>query len=270
MAHTFKHRDRKRPHAPTTTKASTYAAEVKRIVQAPSDVVVLAEAKRDHNLDPVHLPNTAMARAFSKDAEKYLIDNPNALFKTPPKPADPPAPAVTAAPDQGGGRWAHKHVREASDFAKRVTACMAEKGMSQSALAHAIGIRPTSVWSMLHPKVGANQKPRNLAKIASVLGVDADWLLTGKGEPRTVAAAPPPPTPTPIVAPPKATTANPFPTAPPVNASTSPTLSAGDRRLLKAVADTQAGIAETLDSFGLTQAASMARLAAELVRRALT
>jgi hypothetical protein len=273
MAHTFKRREKRtRPHTPLTTKPSTYAAEVKRMVQAPSDVVVLAESKRDHKLDPVHLPNTTIARAFSKEAEKYLVENPNALFK--PKRDDAPAAPsdATSAPAKAS-RWTKKHTRAPSEFSKRIAACMADKGMSQAAVALGIGIKPTSVWAMLNPKVGDVQKPRptTLAKLAEVLGVNADWLLHGTGErvaPTVVAATPQPTTPPP---------ATPQPTTPTANVSaerarpgsTTPSLSVGDRRLLTALAESQAAAAEMLDSFGLTQTASMTRLAAEMIRRAV-
>jgi transcriptional regulator with XRE-family HTH domain len=261
MAHTFKSRDRKRPHNPTTNKPSTYAAEAARLAKSPSDVVTLAESRRDHKLDPVHLPNGAIARAFSKEAERYLVTNPQALFK--PLPKADPEPAAAAVPAKGKGRWTKKHNRAPTEFTKRLSAILADKGMSQKAFGDAIGMGSASVWSLLNPKAGENPKPRYLGKIATALGVDADWLWTGTGERVPPAVAAPLP-----AEPPKATAANPFPTAPPVNASPPPTLGASDRRLLNAVADTQAAVAETLESFGLTQAATMTRLAAELIRRA--
>ena len=63
-------------------------------------------------------------------------------------------------------------------LAQRLTEAREAKGLSQSALAREINIKPQAIQAIEANKV---QQPRNIVAIAKALGVDPDYLLTGVG-----------------------------------------------------------------------------------------
>lgn len=70
-----------------------------------------------------------------------------------------------------------------STFAKRLFWAMeTAKKTNQSELARAAGIKPQSVQYLLDPKRSATGSKHTPA-LARELGVDSDWLATGKGKP---------------------------------------------------------------------------------------
>lgn len=63
-------------------------------------------------------------------------------------------------------------------LAQRLRYSRERAGLSQSALARAVGIKPQAVQLI---EAGRVEKPRNLLALAGALGVNPTWLLTGEG-----------------------------------------------------------------------------------------
>lgn len=61
---------------------------------------------------------------------------------------------------------------------ERIKLAREQANLTQSELAEKIGIKQQSVFKI---ECGETKNPRNIEKIASVLGVDLNWLLTGEG-----------------------------------------------------------------------------------------
>lgn len=68
-------------------------------------------------------------------------------------------------------RW----VMETKD---RIKIAREQAGLTQGELAEKIGIKQQSVFKI---EAGITKNPRNIDKMAEVLGVDLNWLLTGEG-----------------------------------------------------------------------------------------
>lgn len=64
-------------------------------------------------------------------------------------------------------------------LAQRLKSVMDEQGVSQNALAKAIGVTQPSIKKIID---GNTLEPKKIMEIATALGVDAEWLKTGKGE----------------------------------------------------------------------------------------
>lgn len=60
------------------------------------------------------------------------------------------------------------------------------KGLTQEYVANAVGVSQTAISDIV---IGKTKRPRNLLELANVLGVSADWLMTGKGEQPTFSQA---------------------------------------------------------------------------------
>ena len=60
----------------------------------------------------------------------------------------------------------------------RIRIAREQANLTQAELAEKIGIKQQSVFKI---ESGDTKNPRNLEKIANVLGVDLNWLLTGEG-----------------------------------------------------------------------------------------
>lgn len=65
-------------------------------------------------------------------------------------------------------------------LSERLTALMAEKGLSQAELARMIGVKQPSIFKILS---GQTLNPKNILEIATALNVDPHWLKTGEGDP---------------------------------------------------------------------------------------
>ena len=65
-------------------------------------------------------------------------------------------------------------------LSERLTALMAEKGLSQAELARMIGVKQPSIFKILS---GQTLNPKNILEIATTLNVDPHWLKTGEGDP---------------------------------------------------------------------------------------
>lgn len=65
------------------------------------------------------------------------------------------------------------------NLAERLTLAMEATGISQAALARSIGVTQPSINKIIS---GGTLNPRNILEIANVLGVDVQWLKTGKGQ----------------------------------------------------------------------------------------
>lgn len=63
-------------------------------------------------------------------------------------------------------------------LAQRLRYCRERAGLSQSALARAVGIKPQAVQLI---EAGRVEKPRNLLALAAALEVNPAWLQTGEG-----------------------------------------------------------------------------------------
>ena len=63
-------------------------------------------------------------------------------------------------------------------LAKRLRYAREQVGLSQSALARAVGLQPQAVQSI---EAGRVQQPRQIAALAEALAVSAAWLATGEG-----------------------------------------------------------------------------------------
>lgn len=64
-------------------------------------------------------------------------------------------------------------------LAERLQFIMSEQGVTQQKLADMIGITQQSVNKIVK---GETRQPKNIVEIANVLGVDVQWLKTGKGQ----------------------------------------------------------------------------------------
>lgn len=64
-------------------------------------------------------------------------------------------------------------------LAERLSYVMSENGITQSALAEMVGITQQSIQKIVR---GETLEPKKIYEIATALGVDIDWLKTGKGE----------------------------------------------------------------------------------------
>ena len=62
----------------------------------------------------------------------------------------------------------------------RIREAREAKGTKASALADAVGCRPTTIWR--YEARGMQPSPQVLARIAEELGVSMEWLTTGKGD----------------------------------------------------------------------------------------
>lgn len=67
-----------------------------------------------------------------------------------------------------------------TNLSDRLTALMAEKGLSQAELARMIGVKQPSIFKILS---GQTLNPKNILEIATALNVDPHWLKTGDGDP---------------------------------------------------------------------------------------
>lgn len=65
-------------------------------------------------------------------------------------------------------------------LSERLTALMADKGLSQAELARMIGVKQPSIFKILS---GQTLNPKNILEIAAALNVDPHWLKTGEGDP---------------------------------------------------------------------------------------
>lgn len=74
-----------------------------------------------------------------------------------------------------------------SDLKERLVSARRSAGLTQQALADAIGLRQSSYADIETGKIKSTTK---LPQIAKVLGVDAYWLATGKGARNTPASDP--------------------------------------------------------------------------------
>lgn len=63
-------------------------------------------------------------------------------------------------------------------LAQRLRYCRERMGVSQSALARTVGIKPQAVQLI---EAGRVEKPRHLLALATALGVNPTWLLEGDG-----------------------------------------------------------------------------------------
>ena len=64
-------------------------------------------------------------------------------------------------------------------FGDRLVALRTERGVSQSRLADLLDVTSTAVWNW--EQQGVRPRPAMLAKLARVLGVSQEYLLTGGG-----------------------------------------------------------------------------------------
>ncbi len=62
-------------------------------------------------------------------------------------------------------------------LAKRLRYAREQAGLSQSALARRVGIKPQAIQFI---EAGQVHRPRNIVEIAAALGVAPEWLLLGK------------------------------------------------------------------------------------------
>lgn len=69
----------------------------------------------------------------------------------------------------------------------RISIIAKEQGLNQSGLAKALNITPASVSTM----ISGRTKPsaQTIQQICDKFGYNRDWLLTGEGDPRSLAAA---------------------------------------------------------------------------------
>lgn len=67
-------------------------------------------------------------------------------------------------------------------FAKRLAEAREDKKMSQAQLAKAVGYKHQSSIGNLEAAMSGLPRADKIGKIASVLGVRADWLMYGRGE----------------------------------------------------------------------------------------
>lgn len=67
-----------------------------------------------------------------------------------------------------------------SSFGKRVIEAREAKGMTQTELADALGVRPHVMWR--YESDSSQPKPERLEKLAKLLGVSTSWLLFGGGD----------------------------------------------------------------------------------------
>lgn len=63
-------------------------------------------------------------------------------------------------------------------FGQRLRSALHERNVSQSQLARMLGVQPQAVQYLCSDKA---QRSRYTSEIASVLGISADWLATGRG-----------------------------------------------------------------------------------------
>lgn len=63
-------------------------------------------------------------------------------------------------------------------LAKRLRYARERGGLTQSELARRVGLRPQAVQFI---EAGHVRRPRSLVELAQVLGVNAQWLLFGRG-----------------------------------------------------------------------------------------
>lgn len=63
-------------------------------------------------------------------------------------------------------------------FSERLNQAMKESGLTQNALAEAVGMAQPSVWKLVS---GGAKGSKKTAQIANVLGVRAEWLTEGAG-----------------------------------------------------------------------------------------
>ena len=76
----------------------------------------------------------------------------------------------------------------ATQFRSRLTQAMAQSGLSQSALARAIGVDRSTVSQLLTGSGARLPNAQVVGECASALGVSADWLLSLSDRPETAAA----------------------------------------------------------------------------------
>lgn len=70
-------------------------------------------------------------------------------------------------------------------FGNRVRVALDMAGMNNAQLARAIGVSPSTVGKWVHEESEVGKiEAHNLFDASRVLRVDAEWLATGKGEPR--------------------------------------------------------------------------------------
>lgn len=74
-----------------------------------------------------------------------------------------------------------------STISDRLKIVMSDNNLSQTALAKALSINQSSVSLWLSGR--SNPSPQSLQQIADKYGYNFDWLSTGEGDPRSLAAA---------------------------------------------------------------------------------
>ncbi|MBE5251758.1 XRE family transcriptional regulator [Mixta mediterraneensis] len=63
-------------------------------------------------------------------------------------------------------------------FAERLQSAMKDAGYTQASLAQAVGVSVPSIWKLIS---GKSVTTRKLVEISNALGVEPEWLSTGKG-----------------------------------------------------------------------------------------
>lgn len=82
---------------------------------------------------------------------------------------------MQGTPNLAGVRLAYM-----ANWNQRLKARREALGMSSAVFARRVGVKPPTVFEWENEQT-KNLKAKNLLKIATVLGVTPDWLLTGKG-----------------------------------------------------------------------------------------
>lgn len=77
---------------------------------------------------------------------------------------------------------AFTHRSPMTDLAERVLTARKKAGLTQGALAHAVGLRTVMAISNIENRATKQPKIETLRKIAEVTGVDFDWLVKGLEE----------------------------------------------------------------------------------------
>jgi transcriptional regulator with XRE-family HTH domain len=79
--------------------------------------------------------------------------------------------------------------RSESELGARILDAYQAKGLTRTAFARAIGVKPNSVWR--YEQGESRPRPDTLARIADVTGRSLEWLLVGERRERVDSAAPP-------------------------------------------------------------------------------
>ncbi|STY61539.1 Uncharacterized conserved small protein [Mannheimia haemolytica] len=68
-----------------------------------------------------------------------------------------------------------------SDLSSRLSDLLAQKNLSMNEFAKMVGVTQPAIAKIVN---GETRSPKNIVEIADALGVDVNWLKTGKGEAR--------------------------------------------------------------------------------------